>query len=171
MSLISYALTTVSRFQNFSGIDSLSATEETVIENIINAVTNYIESYCGRRFKQTAYSNEEYDGPREEQIILKNWPVDSTSTFTVGYRNSAMNEDSWNTLNSEYYFIDYNAGIIYGAGRDKFTLARRRYRVTYTAGYDFNNTTTFLSDTAAGDLELATWRLVSNIWYSRKGRK
>lgn len=170
MSLIAYALTTVDRFKDFIDRDSFSATEESVVENTINAVTNYIESYCGRRFMQTAYSDEEYDGPAEEQIVLKNWPVDSAETFTVEYRDSAQNEDDWETLDSEYYFVNYDSGIIYGAGRDKFVLARRRYRVSYTAGYDFDNSSTYLSDTEAGDVELVAWRLVANIWHSRKGR-
>lgn len=169
MALVSHSLTTDSRFFDYIGKTSPSATETTVAQSIINSITGFIESYTGRRIQETAYSNEEYSGPREEMLLLRNWPIISTETFTFQYRDSAQNIDSWQTMNTVNYHVDYDNGIVYLAGRDMFVLARFRYRVSYTAGYDYNNLTTFLGDTVAGDLELACWMLSSSIWFKRRG--
>jgi len=170
MSVVSYALTTRDRVRDFMGKSSLTSVEQTIIDVLVNAVTDFIENYCGRRFKQTSYSKEEYtvnDGDRV--IVLKNYPVSSTAAFTLEVRTSALNEDDWEEVDSEYYHIDYDAGIIKAAGGYKFVGGRRKYRVTYTAGYDYDNSDTFLSDVGAGDLELACWKLCVQEFNKRKG--
>ena len=159
MSLKSYALSTVSRFKTFAKISGTN--DDTRIENLINSVTEFIENYIGYRIKETAYTNEEYDTQKGDTLILNNFPIDSAATFTLQRRNSGLNEDDWETVDSEFYHVDYDAGIIYGAGGWRFPRTRRGFRVTYTAGHEYDNTATFLLDTIAGDLELATWMLVS----------
>jgi len=164
----SYALTTASRVADYMGV-TLNATQETVMENIIDIITGMVEGYCGRRFQETAYTNEIYDGEGAEAFLLENWPVNSDETFTLQMRESTENEDDWETIDTEEYFIDYENGVIYGASRRKFKYFRKGYRVTYTAGYDFDNAATFLGDTLAGDVEFATWLLASSYWARRTG--
>ncbi len=169
MSVKSYALTTRQRLMDFMGVSSLTSTQENVLDRVIDSVTEYIERYIGFRVKQTAYSNEEYSTDESPTLILKNFPIDSAETFTLARRNSSINENNWETIDSQYYHVDYNAGIIYGASGWRFSKTRNGYRVTYTAGYDFDNSATFLSDTEGGDLELATWMLATTMWNRRKG--
>jgi len=168
MATVSHSLTTRQRLLDFLGVDSTTATEDDVLDRIINAVTAYVENYTGRRIMKTAHSNEVYDGHNEEQIILKNWPVDSDETFTLQYRDSSENEDDWETIDSTDYYVKYDEGIVHGTGRSKWIAAIRKYRVSYTAGYNFDNATTFLSDTVAGDLEYITWKLASLAWNNRQ---
>lgn len=154
----SYALTTRSRVMNYMGVSSLSTTKENLLDRLIDSVTDFIENYCHRRFKLTTYTNEEYDGDGSEYINLKQYPI---GTFTsLQYRNSSLNESSWTTVSSDEYFINYSAGIIQMAGGGKFSKNTRGYRVTYTAGFDYDNVTTFLSDAGAADLEYAVWKLI-----------
>lgn len=160
MSLKSYALTTVSRYKTFAKISGSS--DDTRIENLINGVTDFVESYLGYRVQETAYSNEVYDTNVGDNIVLKNFPVNSSETFTFQRRKTAGNEDEWETIATERYFVDYEAGIVFAAGNWRFPRTRKGFRVSYTAGYDYDNSATFLMDTTAGDLELAAWMLVSS---------
>lgn len=170
MSLKSYALTTVSRAKDFMDLSDLSSTEETVLENIVNSVTEYIENHCGRRFKQTTYTQEEYSGANSEYLVLDQYPIDSTATFTLEYRSSARNEDDWDTIDSEDYFVHWDEGIVELPEGGKFQdYAPLNYRVTYTAGYDFDNSSSYLSDTEAGDIEYVAWKLVASAWNKRRG--
>lgn len=168
MSLVSYALTTVDRQKNYMGISSLTATQTTVMENLINMATNMIESYCGRRFMETTYTEEVYDGPRSERILLNNYPVNTREDFKLERNDSSANEDAWNELNDTDYFVYYDEGVVNLTGRSNFILYTRKYRVTYTAGYDFDNAATFLAETEAGDVEMACWMMVSQWWLTRK---
>ena len=80
-----------------------------------------------------------------------------------------MNEDRWETVDAQYYHVDEEAGIIFATSGWQFSRTRRGYRVTYTSGYDFDNSDTYLSDTEGGDIELAAWMLIEAVWSKRKG--
>jgi hypothetical protein len=166
--MLSYALTTRQRLMDFMGITSVTTVQGNVIDRVIDSVTEYIERYCGRRFKKTTYTNELYDGDGSNCIVLNSFPVDSSSTFTFQYRTSRDNEDSWDTFDSDEYFVDYDAGIIEMPTDVRLARGVKIYRVTYTAGYDFDNVTTFLSDTEAGSVEYVAWVLASTTYNKRK---
>lgn len=169
MAVVSYSLTTRQRLIDFLGLSSTTATEDNVLDRLINVTTAYIENYTGRRIMQTAHTNEMHDGHRDERILLKNWPVDSSSSFTLQYRDSGENEDDWETIDSEDYYVKYLEGIIHRVGEANWIKAIRKYRVSYTAGYNYDNTTTFLSDTAGGELEFVAWKLAATAWNNRQG--
>ncbi len=169
MAVKSYALTTVQRAATFLGLGTITAgsTNDKLLERMIDSVTEYIENYIGYRVQQTTYTNEEYDTEKSQTLLLNNFPV---STFTrLQRRNSALNNNSWETIDSEFYHADLDAGMILGAGGWEFAQTRRGYRCTYTAGYDFDNAASFLQDTEAADLELAAWLLVSSVFNRGKG--
>jgi hypothetical protein len=138
------------------------------MERIVDTASAFIENYIGFRVMQTAYNNEEYATEEGQILVLNNFPVNSGETFTLQRRNSALDEDEWETVDAEYYHVDWDPGIIHGAGGWEFSRTRNGFRVIYTAGYDFDNSSTFLSDTEAGDLELAIWQLALTM-YNRKG--
>jgi hypothetical protein len=164
MGLKTYALTTVARTKAFAGISGSSY--DTLLENLINSVTEYIEKRLGRRVKQTAYTNEVYNCDDGQTIKLKNFPV--SGTFKLEVRDSALNEDDWEEVDAEYYYVDNNSGLIKTMSGYKLPKGIALVRVSYTAGYNFDNAATFLSDTQGGDIEYAAWKLVTDAFMNRK---
>lgn len=162
MTLLAYALTTVQRAADYLGLGTVASGSalETKLQAEINAVTAFIENYIGFRVKQTTYTNEVYDTEKGDTIILQRKPV---SGVVLQMRASSLNEDSWETIDSQYYRVDEAAGIIYGMAGWRFARARGGYRVSYTAGYNFDNSTTFLGETAGADLELAAFMLIGAV--------
>jgi hypothetical protein len=167
MSTNAWALTTRARVMDFMGISSLTAVQENVLDRIIDSVTDYIEHYCGRRLKSTAY-NEVFNGDGSRDYVAKHFPI---STITsLQYRNSSANEDSWTSMDTEYYFYDLNSGVITLSGNSRFIFfSDHLYKLNYTAGFDFDNTTTFLSDVGGADLEYAVWKLCVTAFDKSKG--
>lgn len=170
MAVKSYALTTRARLIEYLGLDasSLTSAQENVLDRIIDAVTEYIEKYIGFRVKQTEYTTEEYDTDDSGSLILNRYPISTSANFTIQRRDAALNEDDWETIDSKYYHINHDTGIVHGASGWKFRKGRSAYRITYTAGYNFDNSATFLSDTEAGDLEYAAWSIASTLYNKRK---
>jgi len=164
-----WALTTAARLSAYLDISTPTGTKLTVMEALIDSITEFIEDYLGYRVQKTTYTQEEYDTEDGQTLLLKNFPIVSGETFTLQRRTGVLNEDEWETVDSEYYHVDEDAGIIFGASGWQFPRSRRGYRVTYTAGYDFDNEDTFLSDTEGGGIELAAWMLLEGVWNKRKG--
>lgn len=170
MALKTTALTTVQRVADFMGLGTLDSNSAKYIqiERMINSVTEYIERYIGYNVKKTTYANEKYDSNGGESICLKNFPLVSSEEVILQVNLNKTNEDDWETVDSKYFFVDYESGILSCAGGYKFFRGKQIYRVSYTAGYDFDNSSTFLSDTDAGDLELAAWQLIATAYNRRK---
>lgn len=167
MALLAYALTTEQRVADFMGLGTLAvgSAKYNKVQLLINYATSFIETKLGYRVKKTVHTQELYDSDENAgALILRARPVVAGEAFTIELRANGLNEDDWETLNSELYFVDNDAGIAYSASGTSFMRCRQGYRVTYTAGYDYDNSTTFLSDTTAGDLELAAMMLVSSVY-------
>ncbi len=136
--LLSYALTTVADVKETLGIDAGNTSKDNLIIRKINQATEMIEGYCSlpqdHHFAQTSYTDEEYDGTGVNQLIIRMRPIVAGETFTLQQRDTALNEDDWTTVNTDYYFVDEKAAVVDA----KFTFSEQwnRYRVTYTAGYD-----------------------------------
>lgn len=159
----SYALTTTARVKTYLNISV--TTHDTLLERLIDQVTEFIENYTGRRFKLTTYTSKEYDGTGTNKLILEDYPIVSFSALQE--RGTRQNESSWNTISSEDYFVDNPTGII-TAVPFEFVKGTKLYRATYTAGYDFDNSATFLGDTEAGDIEWVAWELIKASFDKRK---
>lgn len=147
-SLLSYALTSVADVKESLGIASSDSTYNNLITRKINQATIAIERYCGRRFLSTVYTDEEYDSTQTNQLILRQRPVSLLTS--IGVRDSGLNNGSFETIDSQMYFLDSNAGVL-----DLNFNARgswNRWRVTYTAGY-----TTIPEDLAEACASLACY--------------
>ena len=101
-------------------------------------------------------------------MLLKQYPVVVGQTFKIEARSSCDNVNTWDEIDSELYFVKENQGIVELVSGE-FRKLPKHYRITYTAGYDFNLTTTFLESCGAGDLEYACWNLISNFYSKKKG--
>lgn len=132
--LVSYALTSVSDVKESLGIDSGDTSQDNLIIRKINQATEVIESYCNlsnaHHFKEATYTGELYDGSGD-QVVLKMRPVSAVSSFQ--YRTTSANNNDFDDVESELYFVDGDAGTIDGL----FTQLRTwsQYKVTYTAGF------------------------------------
>lgn len=167
--LKSYALTTGARSAAYMGLtySSLSTAQQDFLTDLINQATEFVEHYIGRRLLSSTYTQEIYDGDGGNVLALKHYPV--TTFSTIEFRTSSQNEDNWETINSKAYYVDNDSGLVKGMSGRRFARGRANYRCTYTAGFSFNNSTTFLADTAAGEIELIVWRLVSNGYNTHVG--
>lgn len=180
MALNPYALTSVARLKEFMGITT--NTHDTILERIIDSMTEYVEQYCDRRFRLTSYNNEEYNGSGSSQLLLRNYPINTFTTLEK--RDTVKNENNWTAFETEDFFVDTDIGIITlvsslstqwprstdptSAVFSKFPL---HYRVTYVAGYDFNNIAgaPTLETAGIGDLEYAMWKICAEAFNQRKG--
>lgn len=169
MALNAYVLTTRQRVKDFLGLSGSS--NDSVIDRLINFATEFVENFCDRRFKQTAYTNEVYDGNGSDSLLLRNYPVVSGETFTLQQRDSLTNNDSWSTVDSELYFVKEDAGIVQFAKGGKFQKIPRHYRISYTAGFNFDNQGggDTLETVGLGDLEYAVWKLIGRAFNQRRG--
>lgn len=148
--LHSYALTTLADVKESLGIDAGDTTSDNLLIRKINQATDMIEAFCGKNngqhFASTTYTDEEYNGSGTSQLVLRNRPV---ITFTnLSERDTTENENSWNTVDSELYFVDNYPGVI----ESVFTFNRHYnlYKATYTAGFE-----TIPSDLAEACVSLA----------------
>lgn len=165
MAINTNGLTTVARIKVFLGITV--AAHDTILEQLINMVSDFVSGYCNRVFQSAVYTNEIYDGTGSPDLVLNKAPVSTTATFTLEERSSKSN---WTTIDSEIYYIDFVTGIVHSNG-GRFSQLPQRYRVTYTAGWAFDNFTpgATLESLNLGDLEYACWKLVDKAFINRKG--
>lgn len=165
MAINTNGLTTVARLKTFMGITA--ATHDTLLERIVNGVSDFVEDYCNRVFRKTAYTNEVYDGTGRQRLQLKHYPI---SAVTLERRDTPQNVSSWSSIDSEEYFVETATGmLIYYSGI--FADLPQIYRISYTAGYAFDNVTpgATLESVGLGDLEIAVWKLCARIFNNREG--
>lgn len=165
MSIISHALTNLDRVKSRLGITATGF--DTLLEELINSITDWIEGECGeRRFKETTYTNEIHDGSkpveieegRKKYLILKCAPITALTSFQ--YNGGTISLPSWtNFIANDYQLLD-KEGMIYVFG----SLPRgfRNIRVTYIAGYkiDFVNETDATKHNLPFDVSNLAERLV-----------
>ena len=127
-----YGLTTADRVKAKL---SITVTDwDVVLKQYIYSVTDFLENVCGRRFQQTTYTNEVYDGSNidgspKAWLVLRNSPVTTLTSFQ--YRTGAKSSPTWVDYQADTYQERLSLGII------RVNLARgfQNNRVTYTAGY------------------------------------
>ena len=127
MALRDYALTTVEAMQAFMRREDLNLP---LLESLINAVTDFMETYCKRRFKKTDYEAELYDGDGTRMLFLRNYPITDIASIHWTYVGVADQ-----LINSNEYKIYASAGFVYREGG--WIAGHQNIKITYTAGYDF----------------------------------
>lgn len=148
--LLSYALTSVADVKETLGISG--TTYDNLITRKINQATEMIEGYCNRRFKATDYT-EYYDGNGLDQLLLRNRPINSLTS--LGARSTSLNQDDFNTIDADDYFIDNQAGVLEAIS--SFWGRYDRWKVVYNAGW-----TTIPSDVAEAAATLAAYLFTSD---------
>ncbi len=159
-----YALTTVDRVRNIrlrieaEGFDDLFA-------NLINAVSDYIEGECNRRFMETEYEElHTIHSYGQTMLVLKNAPVSEVTKFE--YRSGTKTNPTWNDYDPDSWELleGGESGIIETSG-----MLEKYLRVSYTAGYliDWENEDDEESHTLPSDLTDLAERMVVK-WYKRR---
>lgn len=150
--LKSYALTNLADVKESLGIAGSNTQYDNLIIRKINQATAMIENYCGRRFAATDYTDELYNATGTDQLVLKQRPIITLTSLKV--RDTPLNENDFETLDSELIHSNANAGIL----NLTFRAAGHwgQYAVTYRAGY-----TEIPDDLAEACVSLAAY-LVNN---------
>lgn len=166
MAVVAYAITTRTKVKTFLGISGSGS--DTVIDELINAVTDYIEKFCGgRRFLRGTISNEAYDTDEgQSKIFLKQLPVASLSA--VEYRAGTISSPTWIAYDANGYLLYAGEGYVRFFSR--LPKVAQGLRFTYVAGYliDFNNEGNTTLHTLPYDLSLVATELVAKIHDTRK---
>ena len=146
MPILIYALVSLADVKEALGI--LDNSQDSYLTNLINRATDIIEKYCnGRRFKETTYTNETYDGNGSQFLNLKHYPISAITSLQ--WRSGDFSSNNWDSIDSSMYtYLDIE-GEIYYTG--VFSRGIRNYRVSYTAGYS----------TIPNDLQQACITLIS----------
>lgn len=136
--IVPYALASVDKLNAQLGFTTgADATRDQLLADMIGAVTDFIEGYCGgRRFLSTAYT-EVYDTRNSSYLFLNQRPV--TAITSVKYRTGLPSSPTW----VDYYANGYLSYLGSGMIRffSKFVPFPQAFQVVYTAGYliDFAN--------------------------------
>lgn len=143
MATVTHALTTEARIKTRLGITSSGF--DTLIKRLMYAVTDFIEKECGgRRFKETSYTQEIYDGsPLNDEatdvpyLVLKNAPVSAISAFE--YRTGSRSNPAWVAFATDDYEPRNSNGLLKVHGGVPSGV--QNIRISYTAGYkiDFSD--------------------------------
>jgi len=108
----------------------LYAPNDLLLEELINAVTDFIERYCNRRFKKTTYTDVLLDGNSTQYLFLDNYPIVIVTTI---YWHYVFVADE--LIDSDEYIVYANEGYVYKSGG--WTKGNQNIKITYDAGYDF----------------------------------
>lgn len=165
---IAYALTTKERVKDRLSLGNTDIFD-TLIDRLIAAVTDMIESYCGgRRFYRQTYTNEVYQILSGDQKYLATRNIPIASVSSLQYRAGLKSNPNWTDFNTDDWEIvgDGGSGLIrvYGLLEGINTI-----RISYTAGYliDFANTGTS-THTLPFDLSDLAERLVTKLFKRRE---
>lgn len=142
MAISQYSVTTLEAVKNYLRIDETDISKDALLEGLIDAVSQAIETHTGRFFvkRQVIDEPHEADGTTVE---LDHYPVISVTSVMLNGQD----------IDSGSYTAIKHAGII----ESNYTLDGA-VLVTYTPGYGDTS-----SDTPA-DVQLAAWKWIAQIF-------
>lgn len=121
--------------------------DELLLEQIINAVSQYAQEFCRRKFHDDDYT-EYYDGTGKQYLRLEQYPVNTLTTLKYyDYVNQIVEQTF---TNHEDYELYAEEGMIYKPGF--FQRGHKNYEVVYNAGY-----TTIPDDLKQAATEMCKW--------------
>lgn len=128
-------LTTLAAVKLEAGISDTS--QDTLLEALINSVSASVKAYLDREITRTTHTDELYSVNASQYLYLKEYPVQSVTSVTLGGASQTINVD---------YFLDAVPGRLYrpagwvgsyysrGTFPDAFAGARD-IKITYIAGW------------------------------------
>src|SRR3989304_5979824 len=167
MATIAYALTTKEKVKEFLGITG--TTNDSLIDSLINYITDFIESYVGgRRFKETPYTNEEYDLPNGNIVFIRQFPL--TELTSAQYLTGSIASPVWVSFTANDFQTYLKEGYVkfFSSFASILAESERALRFTYKAGYkiDFANELS-ATHTLPFDIAMVATQLVSRMFNLR----
>ena len=107
------------------------ATWDALIGELIDGVTDSIQSDTKRKFKQATYTNEDYNGNGTRILILKNYPIISVASL---YDDVNRDFGASTLIAAADYIVWKDEGEI-ELVEEKFTTGVGNVRITYDAGF------------------------------------
>lgn len=161
MALETYALTTVALVKTYLGISV--STYDTLIEDLIDACTDWFEHECGgRRFFSAGADVTEYydggDGRSKTRIFAKKYPI--ISVTSISYNSSGnYSSPTWTAFSASTEYIRKDAsGEIYFPGG--LPQGMQNLRLIYQGGFAV----------IPNDLDLACRKMVAKEFNKRKSQ-
>lgn len=113
--------------------------KDTLIDNLINAISTLVETVRNRTFKKTAYTNELYDIPVSSPLLyLKQYPIDTAATLTVVENDVTLVKDTdYRVYATEGYLR--RIGGNFAQTPTQFNVWKAGFQIvklTYTGGYN-----------------------------------
>ncbi len=110
MAVSANALTTLDNVKDFYGISTALTTDDDLLEDLIDRVTESIESYCNvTHFKQNDYV-EYQDGEGSKYLFVNNVPILSVDSIAddsdwIWAADSTLGTDEYRILDSKYLIL------------------------------------------------------------------
>lgn len=102
------------------------------IYDLTNAVASRMNAETGRKLKARSYC-EYYDGDGSNELILRHYPLTSTSVTIYIDETRAFTDTDYQVTSTDI-MLDTESGIVRLDG-DSFSEGQRNVQVQYTAGY------------------------------------
>jgi hypothetical protein len=146
-----------SQIKDFVGLEPSYTAQDSLIAQINATTTQTLENLLGRTLAKTTqveYINSKYNSKqyvdvygtsesgygylhKEIQYTLKNFPVDTSETFTIEYRPGYVLDGAPDLLLESDYVLDDEKGT-FVVNRATVNYPKG-FKVTYTSGYDSVN--------------------------------
>jgi uncharacterized phiE125 gp8 family phage protein len=113
-----------------------ASSEDDNIERLIDRMSAFAGSYCGRKFISASYTKE-YDGHDDTILLLDQYPVTAVTSVKI---DSSREFEAASLVDADDYDLDVDAGLIklVGIGQTLFPKGLGNIQVVYTAGYATN---------------------------------
>jgi len=160
MTALAYALTSVANVKTYLGISV--STYDALLEDMVDACTEWIEKYIGgRRIFDDAATTEYHDGAElgltKCSIFLKRWPINSVTG--IYYRTGDYDSPTWNVYDAgNDYILNSTTREIYFPGG--LPVGVQNIKVVYRGGF------TVVPD----DISFACKKLVAKEFERRKAQ-
>jgi uncharacterized phiE125 gp8 family phage protein len=136
-------------------LEITDTTFDTILNDLIEAVSEEFETYTSRKFIQATYTDEYFDGDGTRILWLPNWPIISvTSVVENDVTLTEGNEEDYIVYKEEGYL--WRVGTVWAEGV-------KNIKITYTAGY--------LQSDIPKDLVLAVKKQVAFEWQKQKSKR
>lgn len=182
MAALDNSLTTLARAKQILEISGTS--KDAILTMLIAGASKFIETYCKRQFGRQTVSNELLSGRGGKRLYVKRAPIISGQTVTLERIASINSASDWETVDSNIYVVDYNAGCFILQNSNSwsspgqggvFTEGDQNYRASYVGGFYLPKDSQYQDGTDDDldlpfDLEMGCISLVGNAFRQRKSR-
>lgn len=159
-------LTTTQKVKDYLGISS--ATNDTVITELVKNISSQIEIFCNRSFGSTTYTQVFDVECGDSKIFLKSYPIITLNS--VKYRAGSWGNPVYVSFNENDYLENPEEGKISFAM--KFPDLERYIEVNYVGGYliNFSNQDDITQHTLPRDLTQIATEMVGQTFQTRKSQ-